>query len=157
MDASLYDGLFTNGGLPIVVMLIGLPILFCFLFPVVCLAFGAIGALLPIFFAAISLIFHAIFALFNALQSQPKLQMAQAEVVAKNTSTKRPQKQRKAAPKKTEKPKYTDIEMDVVHGLKGLGLTIKDAKQIVKKVNIDDENLDVVSLMNKCLEAIKSR
>ena len=155
MDANtLYDGLFTNDGLPIIVIIIGLPILFCFFFPIVCMLFAAIGALMPVFFAVISLVFQAILALFNCLKAQPEPEIVFTET-APRKATKR-QTHKKTEPKKKPKPTYTNVEMDVAHGLKGLGLTLKDAKFLVKKANPDGQDLDAVSLMNKCLEAIKS-
>ena len=164
MDAAtLYDGLLTDDGLPIIIILIGLPILFVFFVPVICLIFGAIGAIAPFVVAVFTLIIQAIYSLLAAF-FKPRQQIACAEIVlerpvkaAKPVRPAKPARANKAPIKKKEKVTYSQTEMDVVYGLKGLGMTIKDGKTLVKKVAPDGENLDTVSLMNKCLEYIKSR
>ena len=50
-----------------------------------------------------------------------------------------------------------DVQKKIDALLKSIMKAEKDGKTLVKKANPNGEDLDTVSLMNKCLEAIKSR
>lgn len=150
MDANtLYEGLFTNDGLPILVIVISLPILFVFFFPIIGFLFGAICTCVPMVFLSFMSIVTSVVSMFFQKPKETKMVIT--------ASLAKPSVPQKSKPVKKSTQIFNQIESDVAHGLKGLGLTLKDAKTLVKKVTEKNTYSDTVSLMNACLQAINTR
>ena len=147
--------------LSVIVLIIGLPVLFVIFFPIICMIFGAVVGVIcfciPFVISFCVTLFTMIASLFLP---QPKAKKQTPVLVADmvvSSSPAKPMKPIKKPQPKKQTHTYTEIEMDVAHGLKGLGVTLKDAKTLVKKVTEKNTYSDTVSLMNACLEAINTR